>query len=240
MGNSANSGSLGGRWRFEGVVVRTVRGLVGLLGEALITLGVVLVLFVGWQLWWTDVVSDADAAQVVASMEANPSQDFVSPNDVVPGGAFAVIRIPRFGADYARPLYEGTGYDILKRGVGHYTGTAKPGEVGNFAMAGHRTTYGKPFNLIATLRPGDVVLAETKDRYYVYRVTDSQIVPPTQVSVVLPVPDQPKATPTQKLLTMTSCHPEFSARERYIVHAVLDASYTRDQGIPASVMEVKG
>lgn len=218
--------------------MRVVRGLVGLLGEVLITLGAVLLLFVGWQLWWTDVVSDADAAQVVASMEADPEQDIVSPADVVPGDAFAVVRIPRFGADFARPLYEGTTYAILQRGIGHYPETAMPGEVGNVAMAGHRTTYGKPFNQIATLQVGDVILVETRKQYFVYRVTGSQIVEPTQVSVVLPVPDQPDAKPTQKLLTMTSCHPEFSARQRYVVHAKLDASYSRKAGIPASVLEV--
>lgn len=220
--------------------MRAVRGLVGLLGEVLITLGAVLLLFVGWQLWWTDVVSDADAAQVVASMEANPEQDIVSPNDAVPGDAFAIVRIPRFGADFARPLYEGTTYSILQRGIGHYSETAMPGEVGNVSMAGHRTTYGKPFNQIATLKVGDVVLVETRKRYFVYRVTGSQIVEPTQVSVVFPVPDQPDVKPTERLLTMTSCHPEFSARQRYVVHAKLDASYSRQAGIPASVLEVNG
>lgn len=221
-------------------MVHRFRGLIGLLGEVLITLGAVLVLFVGWQLWWTDVVSDADAAQVVASMEADPGKDIVAPDDAVPGDAFAVIRIPRFGADFARPVYEGTTYKVLQRGVGHYAGTAKPGGIGNFAVAGHRTTYGKPFNKIATLKAGDVVLVETRSSYFVYRVTGSQIVPPTQISVVAAVPDKPKATPTQKLLTMTSCHPEFSARQRYVVHAVLDASFTREQGLPASILEVNG
>lgn len=129
---------------------------------------------------------------------------------------------------------------MLQRGVGHYLETAMPGEIGNFAMAGHRTTYGKPFNRIAELRDGDVVLIETKDSYFVYRVTGHQIVPPTQVSVLLPVPDQPGAEPTAATLTMTSCHPEFSARERFIVHAELDATYPRAGGVPPEVLEVKG
>ena len=67
-------------------------------------------------------------------------------------GAFAIVRIPRFGADYARPVIEGTGRDVLALGVGHYVGTAGPGEVGNFALAGHRTTYGRPFHDIDRLR----------------------------------------------------------------------------------------
>ncbi len=219
--------------------MRIVRGVAGLLGELLVTLGVVLLLFVGWQLWWTDVVSDADAAQVVGVLEqgfADP--EWVQPKQVKLGDAFAIVRVPRFGAKFARPLYEGTTADLLQRGVGHYVDTALPGEVGNFAMAGHRTTYGKPFSRIAELRQGDVVLVETGSTWFVYRVTAHEIVPPTQVSVLLPVPNQPAAEPTAAELTMTSCHPEFSARERYVVRATLDTTYPHEQGLPADLLEV--
>jgi len=219
--------------------MRIVRGIAGLLGELLITIGVILVLFVGWQLFWTDVVSDADAGQVVTTIEQDPTgPEWVQPKHAKLGDAFAIVRIPRFGAKFARPLYEGTTRDVLMRGIGHYTDTSLPGAVGNFAMAGHRTTYGKPFNQIDKLVEGDVVLVETKDTYFVYRVTGHQIVPPTQVSVLLPVPDEPDAKPTVAMLTMTSCHPEFSARERYVVHAELDASYPRDKGVPADILKV--
>ncbi|HQD97978.1 MAG TPA: class E sortase [Propionicimonas sp.] len=226
--------------------MRIVRGLVGLLGELLITAGAFLLLFVGWQLVWTDVVADADADQVVTTMERQVSQPdssapaWVQPKEAKLGDAYAIVRIPRFGAKFARPLYEGTTREVLMRGIGHYAGTQQVGEVGNFAMAGHRTTYGKPFNQIATLVQGDVILIETKKTYFVYRVTGHQIVPPTQVSVLLPVPDQPDAKATKPTLTMTSCHPEFSAKERYVVHAVLEKTYDHDQGYPASLLEVPG
>ncbi len=177
--------------------MRIVRGLAGLLGELLVTIGAVLMLFVGWQLWWTDVVSDADADQAVTTLEtdfADPA--WVQPRQVKLGDAFAIVRIPRFGAKFARPLYEGTTRELLARGVGHYASTDLPGEVGNFAMAGHRTTYGKPFNQIDKLADGDVVLIETGHTYFVYRVTGHQIVPPSQVSVLLPVPDRPEAEAT--------------------------------------------
>jgi sortase A len=219
--------------------MRIVRGLAGLLGELLITIGAVLVLFVCWQLFWTDVVSDADADQVITTIEHDPAgPQWVQPKGAKLGDAFAIVRIPRFGAKFARPLYEGTTRDILTRGIGHYADTDLPGEVGNFAMAGHRTTYGKPFNQIDKLLEGDVVLVETKDTYFVYRVTGHQIVPPTQVSVLLPVPDEPDQEPTVATLTLTSCHPEFSARERYVVHAALDATYPRAKGVPADVLKV--
>lgn len=219
--------------------MRGVRAVAGLLGELLVTVGVVLLLFVGWQLWWTDVVSDADAAQVVGTLQTDfDNPQWVQPQHVKLGDAFAIVRIPRFGEKFARPLYEGTTRDVLARGIGHYTGTAMPGEIGNFAMAGHRTTYGKPFNRIAELANGDVVLVETKDTWYVYRVSGHEIVPPTQVSVVLPVPNQPGAEPTEKILTMTSCHPEFSARQRYVLHATLEATYPHADGVPADVLKV--
>ena len=219
--------------------MRIVRGIAGLLGELLITIGVVLVLFVGWQLFWTDVVSDADAGQVVATLEKDPTgPEWVQPRQAKLGDAFAIVRIPRFGSEFARPLYEGTTRDVLTRGIGHYAETGLPGAVGNFAVAGHRTTYGKPFNQIDKLVEGDVVLVETRDTYFVYRVTSHQIVPPTRVSVLLPVPDEPERKATVATLTLTSCHPEFSARERYVVHAELEATYPRDKGVPADVLKV--
>jgi sortase A len=219
--------------------MRIVRGVAGLLGELLITIGVVLVLFVGWQLFWTDVVSDVDAGQVVTTIEKDPAgPEWVQPKQARLGDAFAIVRIPRFGAKFARPLYEGTTRDVLMRGIGHYADTSMPGDIGNFAVAGHRTTYGKPLNQIDKLVTGDVVLVETRDTYFVYRVTSHQIVPPTQVSVLLPVPDEPESKATVAVLTLTSCHPEFSARERFVVHAELDAAYPRAKGVPADVLKV--
>lgn len=220
---------------------RVLGGLLGLLGELLITLGLVLVLFAGWQLFWTDVVADAEMDEIVATMEQQFEGAETAPElkDVPLGDAFAIIRIPRFGLKYARPVHEGTDRETLKRGVGHYAGTVMPGEIGNFSMAGHRTTYGKPFNKIAELQQGDAIIIETAATWFVYRVTSSEIVPPNRTSVILPVPNEPSATPTEALLTMTSCHPEFSSRERYITHAVLDSTYTRAEGVPSEVLEVE-
>ena len=221
--------------------MKLLRGLAGLVGELMITAGAFLLLFVGWQLWWTDVTSDADAATAVSTLQGDfDDPAWVQPRHVALGDAFAIVRIPRFGSGFARPLYEGTGHDVLQRGIGHYQGTAMPGAVGNFAMAGHRTTYGKPFNRIDELVDGDTIVVETKANWFVYRVTGHQIVAPTQISVLLPVPDEPDAEPTVAVLTMTSCHPEYSARERYVVHAELAATYAHARGVPADVWEVSG
>lgn len=223
-----------------------LRGVVGVLGELLITLGVVLGLFVAWQVVWTDVVADGEQSTVVNELEGQFGPAGVEPASppVVPpaeiGDAFAIVRIPRFGADYARPLYQGTDRTTLQKGIGHYPQTAMPGEVGNFSIAGHRTTYGKPFSRIAELLDGDLVIVETSARYFVYKVVDHLIVLPTQTEVILPVPGEPGAKPTQALLTMTSCHPQFSSRERYITHARLIDVLDRADGLPSELLEVEG
>ncbi len=205
------------------------RRLVGVAGELLVTLGALVLLFVVWQLWWTDVVANRQAAQVVERLREDfagdtrgtaAGTDGVTPVDL-PSGAFALLHVPRFGDGWVRPVLDGTDRDVLASGVGHYDGTAGPGEVGNFAVAGHRTTWGRPFHDIDRLGPGDRVLVETADHVYVYAVTAHEVVPPSDVDVVAAVPGEPGATPQRAVLTMTSCHPRYSAAERYVVHAEL-------------------
>jgi len=222
-----------------------VRRAIGILGELLVTLGLLVLLFVVWQVWWTDVESDRAQAVTVSSLarefaSAPPVKGkAVAPADL-PAGAFAIVRIPRFGADYARPLVEGTEAEQLAEGLGHYEGTAGPGEVGNFAIAGHRTTYGKPLAEIDTLRVGDRVVVETAAGWTVYAVSGHEIVRPWQVEVIAPVPGRPGAKPTKAVLTFTSCHPKFSAKQRWIVHADLVEKATRAQGAPSLAVSTKG
>lgn len=225
-------------------VGRFVRGVVGVLGELMITVGVVLGLFVAWQLVWTDVVGDGEQAVVVSQLEDTfelPRPSGAEPTTLAPaelGDAFAIVRIPRFGAKYAKPLFEGKDRLTLQKGIGHYPETVMPGEIGNFSMAGHRTTYGKPFNKIAELRDGDLVIIETAESYFVYEVFEDLIVRPTQVEVVAPVPSQPGTEPTEALMTMTSCHPMFSSRQRWITHGRLIDTIPRADGLPLELLEV--
>lgn len=219
--------------------------MLSVLGELLVTLGVLLLLFVGWELWWTDVAANRAQAVAVRTLENDfaahaPSTSVHPDAGALRGGAFAILRIPRFGADYARPVYHGTGHDTLTKGVGQYTGTTAPGMVGNFAVAGHRTTYGRPFHDIQQLQVGDLIIVETVDEYVVYRVTWHEIVAPTDVAVIAPVPDEPGMTPDKAYLTLTTCHPEYSAQQRYVVHALLLRSYPRAMGLPRDVLAVPG
>ena len=214
------------------------------LGELFITVGLVLLLFVAWQLWWTDVGSGRVQAQITHDLEQQwerpaPGRTAPAPvklKELPMGDAFALIRIPRFGADYVRPVLQGVDLPTLNRSVGHYPGTVGPGEVGNFALAGHRVTYAKPFNRIAELRPGDPIIIETGTTWYVYRVVRHEIVTPDRVDVVAPVPERPGDTPTQRMMTMTACHPEFSARERYVVFSRLEQTLPRAGGAVPDVL----
>ncbi|MCG7285997.1 class E sortase [Cellulomonas sp. ACRRI] len=234
-----------------------VLGAVGVLGELLITAGVLLLAFLAWQLWWTDVESNREQAQLVqeqgwdeplAPLEAADGPAVVTPRYDEPPvleepeylTTFASMRVPRWDGEPTRTITQGTDRpNVLNPlGVGHYEGTAMPGGVGNFSLAAHRTTYGKPFNRIAELQEGDPIVVWTEDTWYVYRVTSSQIVMPDDVQVIAPVPDQPGAEPTERFITLTTCHPMFSARERYIVHGVLDYWAPVSEGVPAELAEV--
>ena len=230
-----------------------IRRAVSVLGELLVTAGVLTLLFVVWQLYWTDLTSGRAQAATVSSLEQRweraPSAPPTTPSETAPaadppvdavavppvGEPFAILHVPRFAADYSVPVVEGTGTEELKDGIGHYTQAVMPGQVGNFAIAGHRVTYGKPFNQIAELQDGDAVVVETATQYLTYRVRSHEVVSPKQVSVIAPVPDQPGATPTQAWLTMTACHPMHSARQRYVVHALLESVRDRADGPPASL-----
>ncbi len=225
--------------------MRVARWTLAIVGDLLVTAGLLLLLFVGWQLWWTDVTAnrtqDATVSTLTRDFAAAPtptSPTSEQPKAVPFGKAFAILRIPRLGAGFARPLLEGTTRNVLEDGVGHYDGTAGPGAVGNFAVAGHRTTYGRPFHDIDTLRTGDVVVVETKTAYSVYAVKRHEIVAPSDVQVIAAVPDQPGAKPTERWMTMTACHPKYSAAQRYVVFAQLVKTYPRAEGLPAGTLTV--
>ena len=226
--------------------------VLGGFGEILLTLGVLLGLFLVWQLWWTDVVGERAQAQAVADLgwptPAAATGPPVVQHDAAPvldepaqGVTFATLQVPRWGGGPS-PISQGTAKrEVLDRlGIGHYDGTAMPGAVGNFAIAGHRTTYGKPFNRIQELQVGDALVVRTEATWYVYRVTSTEIVAPGAIDVIDPVPGEPGATPTVAQMTLTTCHPLFSARQRYIVHALLEGWLPVGAGTPEALGEGPG
>jgi sortase A len=153
------------------------------------------------------------------------------------------LYVPRWGADYLKPIAEGTEKATVLDtiGIGHYENTAMPGELGNFATAAHRTTYGKPYNRVHELKEQDAVVVRTEDTWYVYKVTGSEIVLPQNIEVISPVPGimpgEPLPELTERYITLTTCHPMFSAAERYIVYGTLDYWAPVREGTPKELLE---
>lgn len=121
------------------------------------------------------------------------------------------IRIPRIGVDLI--FVEGTDRPDLSKGPGHYPASPMPGQLGNAAIAGHRTTHGAPFYDLNELQPGDDILVDTGYGHFQYRVTQQLIVDPGAIEVVGPTADAQ--------LTLTTCNPRYSARERLVIHSSL-------------------
>lgn len=227
---------------------------VQVMGELLITLGLVLVLFVVWELWWTNIEADrnqeAAMEELFAGFEPAPAapaiplpesygDPAVLPAPETDGTTFAAIYIPRFGAEHARPVTQGVGTEVLDTlGLGHYPETAMPGEVGNFALAGHRQTHGQVLDAVDTLVPGDRIYVQTAQGYYTYVFRNSQIVLPDRVDVLAPVPTQPGIAPEERILTLTTCNPRFGSEERFISYAVLDSWQPASAGPPEEIAAV--
>ncbi|MET4003683.1 sortase A [Arthrobacter psychrochitiniphilus] len=228
------------------------RTLIQVLGELLITCGVILLLFVVWELWWTNIEANTAQQQAVSAF----AQEFQGPVTPPPADAppvdfgppkvmaapdqastvFGVVYIPRFGKTYSRPLVEGTAPAQLDTlGLGRYDSTSMPGAVGNFAVAGHRQTHGAVLDAVHTLVPGDKIYVQTNDGYYTYVFRNNQIVMPNRADVLAPVPTQLDAKATERFMTMTSCNPRFGAEERIISYSVLDSWQPASAGPPAEI-----
>jgi sortase A len=228
-----------------------VRGV----GEVLVTVGCILLLFAVYELVWTNVTADRHEEAVRHGLEqtfaqpsgsaqpqasASPTKPGVPPKVTVQKGKpFAVMYIPALGKHWARAVVEGVTLPDLKGTVGHYPKTQLPGEVGNFAVAGHRATNGQPLADIPKLVDGSMVYVHTVAGWSVYRTTSHKIVAPTDLAVLLPDPDRPGARATEARLTITTCNPRWASFERWIVFGTLVSTRTNEQGPPPG-LDVKG
>ena len=229
------------------------RWWVGGLGKTLIATGLLMFGFVAYQLWGTGIetaraqdalenefedllagTTTTDAPTIVDTVPENTVPEISVPDtapdvtapDTVPveaqtpvveeGDPIARIEMPTIGVDNI--VVAGVEKSDLKKGPGHYPETPMPGQLGNAAIAGHRTTYGQPFFDIDKLEVGDEIVVTTLDGRFIYRVTGQQIVSPSDYQVVATV------DPTTATLTLTSCHPKWTARERIIITSELDTA----------------
>jgi sortase A len=207
-------------------------------GELLITIGVVLLLFLAYQLWWTNLEAHRAQGRIADQIRddwRNGPRQPTGPGSVGPvdfGKGFAFLRIPRLGKHFNVPVVQGTGDAELAEGVGHYVGTAIPGQVGNFAVAGHRATHGQPFAYLDQVEVGDALYVETARHWYTYIVDKTFLVDPTDVWVIDPVPGKPKAIPKKRLITLTTCDPRWGHTHRLIIEGHLMEARFRFNGAP--------
>lgn len=216
-----------------------------IVGELFITVGVVMLLFVTYQLWWTNVRAHEQANSASNHLEhqwATTHQDPNKPGVFAPGQGFAIMYIPKL--DVKAPIAQGVSKSkVLDHGmIGHYDGqpvnTAMPWDKsGNFAVAAHRNTHGEPFRYINKLVPGDKIVVETATTYYTYQVTSTlPSTPPSNVDVLKPVPPGSGFTQPGRYITLTTCTPEFTSLNRLIVWGRLVAEQPRSQGKPAALL----
>jgi sortase A len=206
-----------------------VRRIVAGIGRVFIASGVLILLFVAYQLWGTGLAEarsqDRLRSDFLDALETpRPSTTTTTTGDggttsttvaaapaTPTGEAVAIIRIPKIGVEKA--VVEGVGVAALKQGPGHYPTTPLPGQPGNAAIAGHRTTYGAPFFRLDELEPGDLVQVTTRQGEFTYKMRERIVVKPSQNEVL--------AGSDENLLTLTTCNPRYSAAQRLIVVAEL-------------------
>jgi sortase A len=205
-------------------------------GLALVLAGLALLGYVGWEFYGTTYVSHRHRDQTLTQLRRSwdGGQDTVRTRW---GQADAIVRIPRFGSSYAVPVLEGTSASVLATGFGHFTGTAGPGEVGNYALAAHRVTHGEPLRRMPDLHAGDEVIVQTRTTTYTYRLTSAGaalVVPLTAGWVIDPLPHnptkggvEPAQQPGQRLLTLTTCSELFHTDNRMVAFGVLEKTVSR-------------
>ncbi|MFD5580168.1 class E sortase [Streptomyces pseudogriseolus] len=212
------------------------------IGEVFITTGVLMLLFVTYQLWWTNVRAQAQAGKEASDLQQDWANGERKPGAFEPGQGFALLHIPKL--DVVVPIAEGiSSKKVLDRGmVGHYAEgalkTAMPdAKTGNFGLAGHRNTHGEPFRYINRLEPGDPIVVETQDEYFVYKTASMlPVTPPSNVSVLDPVPKGSGFTGPGRYITLTTCTPEFTSKYRLIVWGQMVEERPRSKGKPDALV----
>ncbi|HEY1831040.1 MAG TPA: class E sortase [Acidimicrobiales bacterium] len=207
--------------------------VLGIAGRTLIGAGLILLLFVAYQIWGTTFQEEHTQSTLRSTLAQETNNQEIrhalaeetaldklpngpaktAPTTAAPteGNAVGVIRIPKIGINQV--VVEGTNTNDLRKGPGHYIGTPMPGQFGNAAIAGHRTTYGHPFYNLDSIKPGDKIVLTTIQGIFVYDAVKQQVVSPSNTAVL--------KNEFGAYLTLTTCNPRFSASNRLVVTAKL-------------------
>ncbi|MFV0429229.1 MAG: class E sortase [Arachnia sp.] len=199
-----------------------------ILGVLMLAVGVLALGYVGWEYFGTNVISEREAESSIGDLRhtwdtAEPAaQESAEAPDA--GRAAWLIRIPALGESYEWPVVAGVETDDLARGVGWYPMTAQPGQIGNFALAGHRVTHGEPFRRLLELDEGAQIIIETQTAIYTYELTlpaRQLTVQDTETWVIDPVPGKTDVEPTEALITLTTCEDLFHSPDRSVAFGAL-------------------
>ncbi|MGW1325121.1 class E sortase [Streptomyces antibioticus] len=224
-----------------------MRVIVRTFSELCVTVGAVIVLFVGYALFWTGVRADSAMDDQIHDLRdqwarQEPDRTAPAPSATPPptpyrdGRPFAIMYIPRLGFTWNKPVLEGTSTATLKKGLGHYAGTARLGGTGNFSVAGHRRTYGDPFKDFPRLRRGDAVVLTDGTTWFTYRIDKGPYkTVPSDIEVIDAVPRKSGYTRPGRYLTLTTCDPEWGHSHRLIVWAHLDSTQPVEAGQPKAL-----
>ncbi len=216
-----------------------IRKVIRTSGEIFITLGLVILLFAAYEVYGKSFQVHADQDRLSRQLDKqwshhSPRSKGDNADDKpLPGDAIARIYVPSLNKDWV--IVEGVTPSDIKLSPGHYPQSQMPGDMGNFAVAGHRIPA--IFWDLDKMASGDVVVVETQDNWFVYNVTQVHIIKPTEIDVVDANPDSPGAPPTRKLLTLTTCNPKWGNYQRLVVQAELAREQPKSQGRPS---ELKG
>jgi sortase A len=230
----------------------------------MLTIGALMALFLAWHLVWNDAIQGASqndsalnqaqqwkAPTPYESEEATEAAPAVlQPSNELPpvtaapaaGETFALLYVPRFGADYVRYIAEGVDLETVLNsrtiGVGRYLESQELGATGNFALAAHRNSFGAPFGKIGELRVGDRIYIEVPEGWHSYTFRNLEYVWATEVDVLNAFPRLSGPVSESRIITLTSCHPKFSEAERVIAYGVYEGWYPRANGAPTEIAQL--
>lgn len=199
--------------------------VLGVLGELLLTAGVLVLLYAVYLLWGTALETQQAQGNLREQIERQRSAPAaaVAVQEPKLGEPYGVLTIRRFGRDWDWVVIEGARQRDLAKGPGHYPNTAGPGELGNLAIAGHRSGHGEPFAAFDRLEVGDVVRLRTSAGEWTYRIDVApRRIRPREAWVIDPVPGAgPGVAATERRLTLTTCWPRYGSSHRLYASAVL-------------------
>ncbi|ASU81836.1 class E sortase [Nocardiopsis gilva YIM 90087] len=206
--------------------------MVGLVGELALTAGLVMLLLAAWELHGKQIEVDRGQEQLATGLDEQWSQTAGPDAEPLPGSAHSRMYIPSLDLDWV--VVHGVTQEDIRHAPGHYPDSAEPGQVGNYAIAAHRSPG--MFWDVDLLEEGDAIVLEDRENFHTYEVIGNEVVTPDRVDVVGPDPFDPgNDEPERALVTLTTCYPKLSNEKRLIVYAELSDTRPKDQGMPESI-----